>query len=343
MPSLKQWRSLDSRSRLRKARRRWLLRLSVAAVVLLGLGGVAYEHYAVWRDAARFPVPGQFVQTANGRRHVVCDGAGSPVVLFEVSGFSNATSFEAARAGLARITRVCSYDRAGTGWSDAAPATISAGMLADDLMRVQASVDSHPSIVVASSIGGLTAELFARRHPDRVAALVFLDAANAEMFDEVRTHAPTRTLRAGCSAVRVAGRVGLVRAMDPWHLRDADASARSAALMYDAKPWEMLCALLRGSEASAQEFAAAPPLPSSLPIVALSADQEDDLLPPALASLGIDVTALAAVLHETHRHLAERSQQGTWRTVPGSTHLIASSHPQAVIDAVTPLIALYSH
>ena len=146
--------------------------------------GWAYEQYAVRRDARRFPPPGQFVQVEPVRRlHYVCSGSGSPLVLFEVSGFSNSMSFREARAGLSQRTRVCSYDRVGIGWSDKASSTIPVSMLAKDLGTLLDELSPRePAVLVASSIGGVTAEFFARQHPERVAGLVFLDAGNSQAF-----------------------------------------------------------------------------------------------------------------------------------------------------------------
>ena len=134
------------------------------------------------RDARRFPPPGQFVRVEPVRRlHYVCSGNGGPLVLFEVSGFSNSMSFREARAGLAQRTRVCSYDRVGIGWSDRAPSTIPVSMLAKDLGTLLDELSPRtPAVLVASSIGGLPVEFFARQHPERVAGLVFLDAGNSE-------------------------------------------------------------------------------------------------------------------------------------------------------------------
>jgi hypothetical protein len=80
--------------------------------------GWIYDQYAVRCDLRRFPAPGQFADVGERRLHYTCSGTDSPLVLFEVSGFSNAMSFGDARAGLARHVRVCSYDRMGIGWGD---------------------------------------------------------------------------------------------------------------------------------------------------------------------------------------------------------------------------------
>ena len=313
-------------------------------LVIVGpLLGWMYERYAVRRDAKRFPPPGQFVQVEPARRvHYVCSGSGDPLVLFEVSGFSNSMSFREARDGLAKRTRVCSYDRAGIGWSDRGSSRIPVSMLARDLGKLLDELSPQaPAVLVASSIGGVPAEFFARQHPERVAGLVFLDAGNSQVLRGAlnRNYLPVLAT-AGCGALRAASAIALVRLFDPWKLRRGrtEQSAQSAAVMYGAKPWVMLCAMVRAGEATVNEFDEAPPLRREMPITALSAETREEFLPPALAGW-IQLRGSVDALRETHKRLAQGSAHGVWRVVPGSSHLIASSQPQAVIDAVGDLIS----
>ena len=300
--------------------------------------GWVYEQDATRRDARRFPPPGQFVEVGARRLHYVCTGSGSPLVVFEVSGFSNSMSFSAARSGLARHTRVCSYDRMGIGWSDPGPSAIPVGMLADDLRRLLDTVSPRePAIVVASSIGGVTAEMFARRHPERVAGLVFLDAGNSEVVARLPERDIRLISRPVCTALQAASAIGLVRLFDPWRLRQTSESARSAAVMYGSKPWVMLCAMIRAGDRTIREFASASPLSRDLPVTAFSAETREAFLPPAIDDW-VQINEPVERLRETHRHLAGRSSRGVWRVVPGSDHLIASSQPQAVVDAVLDMI-----
>ena len=325
--------------------RRWKLIVAgiVGVLVLAAIAGALYERHAVRRDARRFPPPGQLVDVGGRRLHLQCLGSGSPVVVFEPPGFGNSTSFRVARAAIAARTRVCSYDRVGMGWSDPGPREISGGLLIEDLRRLLDAVKiDAPIVIVASSIGGLTAELFARRHPGRVAGLVFLDAANSEAIVRAAERNLPMLVRPACSAVAAAGSVGLIRLLDPWDLRHerTEQAARSARLMYGAKPWVMLCAVVRGGRTTLAEFAAASPLRRELPITALSAETRNALLPPALARLIGTEHGVVPGLRETHQHLAQRSAHGTWRVVSGSDHLIASSQPQAVVDAVLEVISV---
>jgi pimeloyl-ACP methyl ester carboxylesterase len=322
-------------------RRRLILIALMVAFVAASVGGWAYEQYAVRRDARRFPPPGEFVDAGPRRLHYVCAGRGTPLVLFEVSGFSNSMSFRDARSALSQHTRVCAYDRTGIGWSDPGPPAIPVSMLADDLGVVLNALEpNRPVVLVASSIGGVIAEFFARRHPERVAGLVFLDAGNSYAAVRIREHTRAALASMACGGARAAGAIGLLRLFDPWNFRHqrTEQSARSAALMYGSKPWIMLCGIIRAAEQTLREFSEAPPLPRSLPVTALSADTREGLLPPAMASW-FDMGDSAAALRATHQRLAQGSDYGVWRVVPGSDHLIASSQPQAVVEAVNELIS----
>jgi pimeloyl-ACP methyl ester carboxylesterase len=224
---------------------------------------------------------------------------------------------------------------------------MSVGQLADDLRQLQDRALDSEIVIVTSSIGGLISELFARRYPARVAGLVFLDAANSEML-AITNAAMDRTtvfeLRTLCAGVDVAGRVGLVRLYDPFAFRresspDAD---RSAALMYSARPWKALCALVRGAPATITEFDQAPPLRPDVPLMMLSAERSDGLLPASVASSDLQqrgtLGALLRRFKQTHQQMAQRSSRGSWRLVGESGHLIASDRPQAVIEATLEVL-----
>jgi len=341
--AMKRW--TVRRAGVRPERKRWKLVLAtfLGTLLLAAAAGALYERQATRRDERQFPPPGQLVDVGGRRLHLLCIGSGNPVVLFEQAGFANSTSFTTARTAISRHTRVCSYDRMGVGWSDPGPGTISGGLLANDLRRLlDASNIREPIVIVASSIGGVPAELFARRYPERVAGLVFLDAGNSEAVERVRAR-DLRVLSAiTCGAARAASSVGLMRVLDPWDLRNerTEQAARSAALMYGAKPWLMLCGMVRAGLTTLDEFAAVPPLRREIPVTALSAESREALLPPALARMFGTPGGQVEAIRRTHQHLAQGSAHGTWKVVPGSDHLIASSQPQAVVDAVLEMVRL---
>ena len=177
-----------SRRTARRPRARWrslLLWALLAGVVVVSIGTI-YQFISVTREQRRFPPPGRLVDIGGRRLHLLCLGDGAPTVIMESSGLGTSVSAAAVREAVSHQTRVCSYDRAGLGWSDAGAAEISAGDFADDLLRLldRGSI-RPPYLLVPTSVGGLTAEMFARRNPDRIAGMVWLDAADSGVLERV--------------------------------------------------------------------------------------------------------------------------------------------------------------
>ena len=320
---------------------RWIFRsrralVFTAAAVVVGapIAGLVFEAYADAKTAREFPPPGELVDIGGRRLHLVCIGAGDPTVIVEPSGFSNALSSSRVRERVSSRARVCSYDRMGMGWSDPGPSVVSSADLARDLAVLQDRAKLHaPFVIVASSIGGLTAEMYARQYPERVAGLVFVDAASSEWLPDARDLSRTAPFLA-CAA-GVAARFGLIRLVDPFGLRleTSEQARRSAAITYGARPWATVCAIVRGLAADPQAFEQAPPLPRDVPLVVLTAESDEDLFPGSRLAGSIRAARI-----DRHKVFAARSTHGTWTLVPDSTHLIGDSQPDAVADAVLAML-----
>ena len=262
-------------------------------------------------------------------------------MIFESSIFSGSVSFAAARAEVGAHTRVCAYDRMGMGWSDPGPAIISFGALADDLERLLDRAGVPPPYILApSSIGGLVAEMFARRRPERVAALLFVDAGHSGVLERFAPRVSAR-ITVGACALPVAARLGLIRLFDPLGLRREPRDAADVMFrLYRAEPMGVICALVTGLSASPQEFREAPPLAPDVPLTVLTAETTEGLFPPGLASEG---EVVAREWRDLQQQLSRRSSRGTWRVVPGSNHLIAGSQPHAVASAALDLLGQARH
>ena len=310
--------------------------IALTLVLALPAAGALYQTLSVRRDGARFPAPGLLVDVGGRRLHLVCIGEGRPAVIFETSAFSSAVSFPAARAEIAARTRVCSYDRMGTGWSDPGPAVISIGLLAGDLERLlERAVTPAPYIIEAASMGGLVAELFARRHPERVAGLVFVDAGHSTALEYVAGRV-TPTMTAAAALLPAAARLGLLRLIDPLGLRRQSGDAAEAIWrIYRAAPMATVSGLARGLPISLREFRDATPLAGDVPMTVLTAETTEGLIPGAYAA---EAPILARDWRAMHQQLARRSSHGTWRLVAGSNHLIGNSQPHAVAAAVLEML-----
>src|SRR5215203_5896064 len=93
----------------------------VAGLLALAVIGAIYQVVATQIDQRAYPPPGEMVNVNGHLMHINCVGRGSPTVILE-SGLGNMSADWAnIQPEVAKTTRVCSYDRAGTGWSEPGP------------------------------------------------------------------------------------------------------------------------------------------------------------------------------------------------------------------------------
>jgi pimeloyl-ACP methyl ester carboxylesterase len=113
-----------------------------------------------------------------------CAGQGSPAVILEAGYTASGidTYGQTILPALAHETRVCTYDRAGDGLSDARPARVrplTGGTQARELHALLTAVGvAPPYVMVGHSYGGMVAREFARLYSDELAGLVLLDASS---------------------------------------------------------------------------------------------------------------------------------------------------------------------
>jgi len=157
--------------------------LSRAFVLLLVTCLVGTVAVAQEAPAGSTPAPGMLVWTGAWRQHINCTGQGGPTVVLAAG--LGGTSLEWARVQplLAGFVRVCSFDRAGYGWSDRRPTprTALASVVELELLLRDASVPA-PYVLVGHSFGGLTVRLYASRNPERVAGMILIDSTHEDQF-----------------------------------------------------------------------------------------------------------------------------------------------------------------
>lgn len=61
--------------------------------------------------------PGELVDAGGVKLHINCAGIGSPTVVLEAGFPGSSLDWSLVQPAVAQFTRVCSYDRAGFGWS----------------------------------------------------------------------------------------------------------------------------------------------------------------------------------------------------------------------------------
>ena len=155
-------------------------------VVLVALAGTTYQWLTTRRDLAATPPPGNLVDIGGFRLHLWCTGNGAPVVILDNGLGGTSAGWGFVQPEVARFTRVCSYDRAGMGYSDPGPSPRTARRIASELAELLGRSDiAGPVVLVGASIAGFNVRVFASDHPERAAALVLVDASHEDQTHEV--------------------------------------------------------------------------------------------------------------------------------------------------------------
>lgn len=127
--------------------------------------------------------------------NVTCYGKGTPTVIFE-SGLGNDNGvWTLVQPEISKNTRTFSYDRAGLGNSDAGDLPRTSLDQVHELHTVlnKAKVNA-PYIIVAHSIGGYNARLFAGTYPKEVSGIIFVDCSHENQFEDMVKRSPSKEI-----------------------------------------------------------------------------------------------------------------------------------------------------
>src|SRR5438045_4743070 len=152
----------------------------VLLAVVLSTGAICGQPRAVGQSSPADTVyarPGQLVDAGGFRLNLYCMGKGSPAVVFDSGWGDWAPAWSKVQPQVAEWTRTCSFDRAGTGFSDPGPMPRTSVRIAGELRTAlhHAGV-AGPYILVGSAFGGNTLRTFADLYMPEVAGLVMVDA-----------------------------------------------------------------------------------------------------------------------------------------------------------------------
>ena len=324
----------------RKAKSRVLVLLKrglfglLVALIALPLSGATYEAIMALGDAQRYPPPGKLVDVGGYNLHIYCVGQGSPTVILEAGGGHMSLDWVLIQPDLAKSTRVCAYDRAGLGWSEAGTLPRSPQQITADLYMLLAEAGiSGPYVLVGHSIGGKYVRLYASQYPQDVAGMVLLDARH-ESLDAAQTPEQKEQDRAQTQnelrLTRTLRRLGILRLFGPSLLK----ANPSAAHIPEGTLAEMALVMTgpQGLDAQSNEFNAqtqaddqlqAAPSLGDIPLIVMGADQSIARIP---------------ILMDAFTTMMGLSSNSRLMIVQKSGHAIHWDQPMIVIDAILQVV-----
>ena len=215
--------------------------------------------------------------------------------------------------GVAQFTRVCSYDRAGMGYSDPGPSPRTARRIASELAELLArSGIAGPVVLVGASIAGFDVRVFASDHPERTAGLVLVDASHEDDAHEVPRMA---------RFVPLLSTIGTLRLFDVSFDQSIESLAPSVRQFAQATRFRAA-----GYQASADEITH----------IRESAEQvrssRRKLTIPVLVVTG--ARGADENWRRSQQDQASLSERGCLIVAQQSGHVVAADQPEIVVDAI---------
>ena len=140
--------------------------------------GLVFQTVSVELDKRGYRPPGQLVNVDGHVMHIYCTGAGNPTIILEAGAYSDSTEWYWVQRQMSSTNRVCSYDRAGYGWSEPVAGSRDGLQLVHELHSLlQAANVPGPYVMAGHSLGGVTAPIYAAEYPNEVLGLVLVDSA----------------------------------------------------------------------------------------------------------------------------------------------------------------------
>lgn len=308
----------------------WMLGLLVVFFVAVYLN----ELVARYRADKRYPMPGRLVDVGGHRLHIYAVGEGRPTVVLEAGLGESALTWADLQPEIAKFTRVCSYDRAGYGWSDSGLQLRTYPQIAAELHTLLHNAgEKPPYILVGHSAGGFTVRLFTQFYPDEVAGIVLVDPSDEE--DEDWNNPATRQKMVSALRTEIfPAAIGLYRLLvrPAWRRMKPNAPA----MMLDYAPFLVSAKSIRTSVQEMQHwpeptlFAASTHAPypfGNLPMLVLTATKD----PEAKSQAHID----RWIAH--HAELAKLSSAGRQMLVECGHHIL-HEQPSLVVSAIGAVI-----
>jgi pimeloyl-ACP methyl ester carboxylesterase len=318
-----------------------VLALIVLLLVILVIAGSVYERYAEARDRARYPPLGRLVEVEQHQMHLYCTGIGAPTVILEAPANSSALDWGLVQPEIAKFARVCSYDRAGFGWSETGPAPRTAQQAVQELhILLQDAEERGPYLLVGASYGGHIVRLFAHDYPTETAGLVLVDPRPEQLFSIPALRQEGQNGLAMAPVLNFLGDIGLLRPFIAWapeKLSPASvvpvykAHPGSYEIVFQAKFVHTMNAEAQAIDTSDKQVEAIHSL-GDLPLIVIRHGKPMfGSMPPAEAS------EIEQQWQAFQEEITRQSTQGRLVVAVNSGHLIQLEQPTLIVEAVQRL------
>jgi pimeloyl-ACP methyl ester carboxylesterase len=328
-----------------------VLLAAVALAVCAVIAGFLFQQVANWRDGRRFPQQGKSVSLAPEFPEVFlnldCSGSGSPTVIMDSGLGVPAVGWYQAQPEIAKFTRVCSYDRAGYGWSTPGPMPRTTDQIVKELHALLVnSGEKGPYVFLAHSFGGYNVRVYTARYPNDVAGLVLVDTSHEDQASRftpglqrfmAEETAKLKTASKFAPVLIYSGLARVTTGLDSPTKVSIDKRREFRYLQLQTKYVAATSSEMLNFDQSATQVRQAGNL-GDRPLIVLTAGKiSDEGIPKNLAQ---EMNAFHDLwvndLQVKEAHLSTRGKQ---IIVPDSDHMIPIEQPQSIINATQEVVS----
>jgi pimeloyl-ACP methyl ester carboxylesterase len=160
---------------------RYVLLLELILLLAAAAAGAIYERVSGARERALAAPLGNLVDIGGYRLHLYCTGQAAPTVVLEHGLDGSYLDWYFVQPEVARFARVCSFDRAGYGWSDPSPKPRLPHAQAEELHTLlETAGEKPPFVLVGHSMGSFDVLMYAHRYPEQVSGIVLVDGSHPD-------------------------------------------------------------------------------------------------------------------------------------------------------------------
>jgi pimeloyl-ACP methyl ester carboxylesterase len=148
--------------------------------------GAAYNALSLRHYRSIAGVPGRLFDVNGYTMHLFCTGHGDPAIILDAGLGDDSLIWAKVQPQLSQHTTVCSYDRAGFGWSQPRPGPQDANSIAEQLHALlRIARVPPPYILIGHSIAGIYVRAYASHYSAELAGLVLVDGATPLQDDRI--------------------------------------------------------------------------------------------------------------------------------------------------------------
>ncbi len=313
----------------------------IGLLLLVVAAATSFQAIENRADARRSPEVGRLVDVGGFRLKLNCSGNGSPTVILEGGLGDPSVGWRRVQPEIAKFARVCSYDRAGYGGSDAGPMPHTSSQIATELHALLENAgEKPPYVLVGHSFGGYNVRVYNGLYPSEVSGIVLVDSTQEDQYQLL----PSAWMKIGAEQLSrysnqaryapVFVGMGVARLM----LYSRGIHDPYSYLMLQQKYLAARASELESIQISAEQARAAGHIEGK-PLVVLTAGVNSD---DALGS-GLSATDFAAYQHTwmdvLQVRLAKLSTSGKRIIVEDSGHNIPAERPDAIVNAVREILS----